>query len=129
MGGQGDVRTVAVSLRSECGIAAGVATILVSGCAARPDFHLADPAPEQASREWERVRPTRPWSTLEGIRDGRHLYVERCGSCHALFDPAGRGMEAWRLVLDRMAPKAGLDSLQVRKITDWLATRANPTSL
>jgi hypothetical protein len=118
-----------VSLGSGFRIAVGVATIVLSGCAARPDFHLADPAPEQAAREWERVRPTHPWSTLEGIRDGRHLYVERCGSCHALFDPAGRGMVEWTLVLDRMAPKAGLDSLNVRKLTDWLATRANQPSL
>jgi len=103
---------------------AGLLAPLLLGCAARTDLHLGEPTPEQASLEWERVRPLRPWASLEGMREGRSRYVERCGSCHSLPDPSSRTVERWTLEVERMAPKAHLDSLQGSKITDWLASRA-----
>jgi mono/diheme cytochrome c family protein len=35
-------------------------------------------------------------AALQELRRGRHLYVEKCGGCHRLYDVDAYGDDAWR---------------------------------
>ena len=44
-------------------------------------------------------------AALQELRRGRHLYVEKCGGCHRLYDVDAYGDDAWRgHVRDMMMP-------------------------
>ncbi len=66
------------------------------------------------------IRATRPWATIEGLGEGRHLYASRCGSCHGLPKISSHSPEEWPHLVEWMAPKAKLDTTQTRQLLDWV---------
>lgn len=62
--------------------------------------------------------------------DDAHVYIDRCGQCHAPYDPRSMTAAMWQTQLDLMEPKirqAGLPALteaQRRAILDYLTRNA-----
>ena len=62
-----------------------------------------------------------------GMEHARSLYVNRCGSCHALTDPLTYGETEWRHWMQKMTPKARLDAHQSQAVLGYiLAARDVP---
>ncbi|MBP7127590.1 hypothetical protein KBD49_14605 [Myxococcota bacterium] len=69
-------------------------------------------APEVDSRLVSIGSSLQPPSSEEELRQGRELFVQSCGRggfCHRLPTPKSRSAEKWPGIMDRMAPKAGLN--------------------
>ena len=67
----------------------------VVGCAS----HLAQPTPEDvqwAVTHW-------PDTTLQGLQQGRAIYVQKCAGCHNLHRPEEYPPEEWTGQIDEMA--------------------------
>ncbi|HOU52531.1 MAG TPA: hypothetical protein PLQ97_01180 [Myxococcota bacterium] len=70
-------------------------------------------APEVDSRLVSIGASAQPPSSEEELRQGRELFVQSCGRggfCHKLPTPKSRSAERWPGILDKMAPKAGLNA-------------------
>ena len=66
-------------------------------------------------------------ASTAGMEHARSLYVNRCGSCHALTDPQTYDEPQWRHWMKRMAPKARLDAEQSQAVLGYiLAARDVP---
>lgn len=53
-----------------------------------------------------------PSATTENIAQGKTVYENNCGKCHALPNPAAYSDEKWVGVMNWMAPKAKLTDEQ-----------------
>ena len=49
-----------------------------------------------------------PLVTADGTPDGKAIYEQRCGSCHALRDPATCSDEEWARNVATFAARAGI---------------------
>jgi hypothetical protein len=69
------------------------------------------------------ARLSDPSVSLADLSRGRTLYVERCGSCHALRDPASLPPPEWKHELDEMETKQGvrLEAADSRDILRYLS--------
>lgn len=102
--------------RATCGVGLGLALI---GCNTR----IPTVTPELVAQAQQRD-PTVNTSDMEHARS---LYVNRCGSCHALNDPQNYNVPEWRQWMQRMAPKARLDAEQQQAVLGYiLAARELP---
>jgi len=64
-------------------------------------------------------------SDLAGLEEGHDLFQHRCAICHKLPVVAAHTAEKWPRIVEKMGPKAKLDSAQTRKLLAWvLAERA-----
>ncbi len=55
---------------------------------------------------------TAPVSIIADIEKGRILFNNRCGRCHALPDPAMYSETRWNFILERMIPRARMDTAE-----------------
>ena len=53
---------------------------------------------------------------LAELQEGRNLYTHKCGSCHTLYLPEKHTKQEWRHWIDKMQPKAKLDTIEKEKI-------------
>jgi hypothetical protein len=54
------------------------------------------------------ARQSKPNVSLADLDRGRSLYVQKCGSCHALRDPQSLPPDQWRHEIDEMESKQGV---------------------
>jgi len=92
----------------------GTAFLLLAGCAgnARVPYPTAKHV-ELAERNGE-------VTTLDALKVGRSLYINRCGECHSLKDPAFLAPADWPEMVGRMADNAKINPDQQRAITQYL---------
>jgi cytochrome c5 len=57
------------------------------------------------------------------LQQGHDLFVNNCGKCHKLPDPASRQGESWKKVMNVMAPKSKLDQAQADLIYNYLVRK------
>ena len=69
-----------------------------------------------------RVEARYPQSSQASLEDGRRLYVQRCGGCHALREPASLPPDAWPNRVEEMQRDKGvrLSSDDAASITAYL---------
>ena len=53
---------------------------------------------------------------------GKVIYENKCGKCHTLFAPDKYNAKQWRKWVDKMAPKAKLNSNQTEQVYQYLST-------
>jgi hypothetical protein len=70
-----------------------------------------------------------PGTTIETLNEGRTLYLRRCGTCHALYEPAERNELAWRESLLEMRERARLVPRQEDSILRYLVAVGSPRPL
>jgi cytochrome c5 len=77
---------------------------------------LQQPTPkdaEFAAARW-------PGTTLAHLGEGRSLYARRCGTCHALYEPAERAEPEWRDSLAEMRERAKIRPEEEELILKYL---------
>ncbi len=84
----------------------GLSVVLLSGCA--PSLYVPT------------ARSEAPGYTLHDLSAGRQLYVEKCGSCHALHPPDQYPEAAWRQNLEKMQPRAHITGGERELILKYL---------
>lgn len=58
--------------------------------------------------------------TGDGEREGRSIFLAKCGNCHDYPDPAAFGDDQWPGILDRMQKRAGLDPKQKESLLRYV---------
>lgn len=76
------------------------------------------PQPTDVSLELARKRW--PDVALSELRDGRQLFVARCGSCHTLPIPTDTSAEQWPEVMRQMAPLSKLTAPEAQAVERYL---------
>jgi hypothetical protein len=59
-------------------------------------------------------------ATLEELKTGRDLYVQKCSSCHNLYLPTDYRADRWKGILDTMQVKARISEQQKVAINKYL---------
>lgn len=54
------------------------------------------------------------------LKQGRELYVNKCGKCHELFSPNKYNKADWGKWVDRMAPKSKLTAEEKAKVLAYV---------
>jgi len=52
---------------------------------------------------------------------GKMIYESKCGKCHTLFAPDKYNAKQWRKWVDKMAPKAKLNSSETEDVYQYLS--------
>lgn len=89
----------------------GAAVMVASACAGG----RAIPIPTEAD-----AARAGPGVTVEALRQGRDLYVARCGGCHRLYPPDHARRGEWPAVVLRMRDLFTLPDGEARLIEDYL---------
>ena len=63
-------------------------------------------------------------ATLQELQLGRALYIDNCGSCHALFSPDNYSATRWRNYMNSMAPKTTMSPSEILLVTKYV-TKGN----
>jgi len=58
--------------------------------------------------------------TLSALQKGRAIYINKCGSCHALYRPEKYSTTQWKFQTERMAKKAKLTAQEELLIFRYL---------
>ncbi len=61
-------------------------------------------------------------TTLDTLKTGRELYVNKCGGCHNLYLPARYTKQEWQQIMDKMQKPAKIDNSQKELINMYLKT-------
>lgn len=64
--------------------------------------------PHPTSQHLNVARQSEPNVSLADLDRGRSLYVQKCGTCHALRDPGSLPPGQWRHEIDEMESKQGV---------------------
>lgn len=54
------------------------------------------------------------------LKQGKELYMNKCGTCHVLFSPNKYNKTNWTKWVDRMAPKAKITEEERAKILAYV---------
>lgn len=86
----------------------------------------ASPIPRPTAADAARASAHFPDVTLSELEQGRSLYLNRCGSCHALKRPGELAPERWPGEVSEMREKNGvrLSDIEARAIVRYLTTAA-----
>ena len=68
-------------------------------------------------------------TSLDTLKMGRGLYINKCSSCHNLFLPASHSKNDWLIILDKMQAHALIDGSQKELIYKYLKTSAKTDSI
>ena len=84
--------------------------------------------PEPSAADATRASAHFPDVTLSELAQGRTLYLNRCGSCHALRRPAELAPEQWQTQVDEMRSKNGvkLSDSEAQAILRYLVVASGP---
>jgi len=105
-----------------CKARASVAACLAFGLLALAGCEVSLPQPNAADAA--RLHGSGAELGLQDLELGRALYSSRCGSCHALRDPASERPEAWGAEVHEMRAKKGvrLTDDEEQRITAYLVS-------
>jgi cytochrome c5 len=83
----------------------------------------ASPYPQPTTSDASRGAAQFPDLTLAELRQGRTLYLSRCGSCHALKPPGELQPQQWQAEVSEMREKNGvkLSDTEAQAIVRYLA--------
>jgi mono/diheme cytochrome c family protein len=62
--------------------------------------------------------------SLDTLLVGREMYVNNCGSCHTLFVPEQYTKSKWRVHLDSMQIRSGINDQQKEVILKYLELKS-----
>ncbi len=95
-------------------LAVGSALLLAVAC--------GSPFPHPSSATVSALRPTDPTVHVEDLEHGRDLYLAKCSSCHALYEPVAFAPEAWPEKVSRMQreKRVHLADAELADITRYL---------
>jgi hypothetical protein len=57
---------------------------------------------------------------------GHETFNAKCGRCHGLKNPSDYTVEQWKPILDKMAPRARLDSTEKANVFAYVSFYAKP---
>ena len=79
--------------------------------------------PHPTNQHLSIARQSEPNVSLADLERGRSLYVQKCGSCHALRAPQSLAPEQWRPEIEKMRTQQGvrLKSEEKEDINRYLA--------
>jgi mono/diheme cytochrome c family protein len=60
-------------------------------------------------------------ATLDELQQGRSLYINNCGRCHALVSPDNYNPTQWKTILSSMAPRTNMSTSQVQLVTKYVS--------
>jgi mono/diheme cytochrome c family protein len=67
--------------------------------------------------------------TADALAQGHDLFTQKCGTCHALPDPASHKAEKWPHLVEWMRQRSNLDTAEASKVLAWvLAERERLTA-
>lgn len=61
-------------------------------------------------------------TSLEKLKQGRELYLNRCASCHNLYLPQAYTAGEWKPILEKMQKPAKIDDSEKELISQYLET-------
>ena|ERR1051325_7468696 len=73
-----------------------------------------------AEADAERAKSFWNESSLASLQNAHKLYINKCGSCHALKLPSSKNEEEWKKVLPEMAEKAKLSAQEEQLILNYV---------
>ena len=104
-----------------------IALVTMFSCAKK-----TTPAASTATRPIETKAPddikiaaVAPTESVAAIA-GHATYDAKCGRCHGLKDPADYTATDWVPIMDKMAPKARLDSTEKANVMAYVSFHAKP---
>ena len=101
-------------------LAVGLSVALLGCSSSAPSSKAADSTVAPAAR---------PVPSAEVLAQGHDLFTQKCGTCHALPDPASHKAEKWPHLVEWMRQRSNLDTAQASKVLDWvLAERGRLTT-
>ena len=59
-------------------------------------------------------------ATLAELQQGRTLYMNNCGTCHALYSPDNYSASSWSNILSNMVPRTGLSSVDATLVLKYV---------
>ena len=71
------------------------------------------PDAERAAARWPTVQ-------LTDLKEGRAIYVRKCGGCHRLYLPSKFSPQHWEASMDEMSSRAELTTAQRLKLEAYL---------
>jgi len=86
--------------------------VFAAGCTSA----LYQPMPEHASST----------AGLDTLVQGRHIYVNKCGSCHGLYLPWQYDEQVWSLNLDEMQERSKITDTEKKMIYQYLIHAPKP---
>lgn len=95
----------------------GIAALVASGCAGQ--------IPEPVEADAARLAPRWPGVTVDGLAEGRRLYIARCSGCHALYRPGAFPAEAWPPMVSEMAGRARLSPAEADSVIRYLVAASS----
>ncbi len=106
-------------------------SIIAAGCAKK----IIQPSPAPSTANDKAIPETKNEKITEEtvritdgdaqrIEAGKEIYNAKCGRCHELKNEQDYTVEEWKPIMDRMAPKAGLDSAGKANITVYVNNHA-----
>jgi len=103
------LRKLNVTLLAVAALAAMMLAILTNGCKSVSSSSAA-PAAGQADEAM-------------AVAAGAQLWVENCGRCHSLRDPASFSAAQWEVSVHHMRVRVPLTAEQQKAITEFLSSR------
>lgn len=86
----------------------------------------AVPSVSPADMQW--ATQTWPDASEAQLEQGRTLYVNHCGGCHALVPPQKHSGDRWKTELAQMAPRAKLREPDRELVLRYLLTASRQTA-
>lgn len=62
--------------------------------------------------------------SLETLKTGRELYINKCGGCHNLYFPQSRTKQEWQEVMNKMQKRSKIENQQKDLILKYLETNS-----
>lgn len=63
-------------------------------------------------------------TSLENLKQGRELYINKCGKCHTAFSPSKYTAQQWAPQVNRMQKRAKVSDIEKEMINQYLIPRA-----
>ncbi len=78
------------------------------------------PIPTEADAEW--ASHTWTGTSVHNLKNGRKLYIEKCGGCHSLSVPARYSVLEWEHIMEKMKIKAAVSEEEKNLMMRYLVT-------
>lgn len=63
-------------------------------------------------------------TSLDNLKQGRELYINKCGKCHTAFAPSKFTAQQWLPQINRMQKRAKVSDIEKEMINQYLIPKA-----
>ena len=91
-----------------------IAVVVALAACATALPHLSPMQAQWAAQRWPDMDEAK-------FEQARSVYIERCSSCHNVVPPKELSLEKWKETLDKMTPRAKLNSEQKEMIWRYIS--------